>query len=102
MPCHIENCQFKIPESQLNSHIKLFQETLPESLNYCIFHVPEDNKENWGEEKKKQFNKDIFDFIDRCLNNNEIMNLSNVIFPEIIDFSDQNFLKYQLYGGSIC
>ena len=102
MPCHIENCQFKVQENQLTSHIKLFQETLPQSLKYCIFHVPEDNKENWGEEKKKQFNKDIFDFIDRCLNNNEIMNLSNVIFPEIIDFSDQNFLKYQLYGGSIC
>jgi len=93
MPCHIQECQFQVPESQLFLDAQLISGVamMPESLKYCIFHAPEDSEDSWGKEKEEQFEKGINDFIDRCLSNNELINLSKVIFPEVIDFSGRTF-----------
>lgn len=82
MPCQTNKCQFAYQNNALIPRQGGF---------YCIFHDPMDFKTNWGKIKKEQFNKDILDFIDRCLNNNELINLSSVIFPGIIDFSGRTF-----------
>jgi hypothetical protein len=74
MPCHIEECQFQVPESQLISDFLLFEGTMPaKPKNYCRFHAPEDIKKNWSNENK------------------EPVNLSNVVFPSVINFMGRDF-----------
>ncbi len=88
MPCQTEECQFQFPDSQLLSSRNVY---------YCIFHSPE--KLKWSKEKKENFNEKIFEFIKSSIDEKKLVNLSNVLFPGIIDFSDQKLLNISFKGA---
>lgn len=90
MPCQTSRCQFIYKSDAL---IPL------QGGYYCIFHAPMDFKINWGKNKKEQFNKEIDDFMKRYLNSDEPIDLSNVVFPGVIDFSGRTFSNISFKGA---
>lgn len=82
MPCHIKKCQFNVPENEL---IPLG------NLDYCVFHIPIDKKCDWNKGKKENFNEKIYEFIQQCIDENKEVDLSYVVFPNVIEFSNKKF-----------
>jgi uncharacterized protein YjbI with pentapeptide repeats len=90
MPCHIKDCQFQVPESQLIPFNNLY---------YCVFHTLIDKKNDWGEEKKEKFNKEIDEYIQLCSDENKKIDFSYVVFPTLIDFSGKKFPDISFKGA---